>query len=343
MHQTWISDIELGRATRVPLETWIGLGAALGRPLAVSFSRPIDPVLRDPVDAGHLEIQEALLELAARTARQAVAELPTRPANPWHSVDVALRDDTHRVLILEEAWNTFGDVGAAIRSTHRKRAEAEEHAVLLGRDGAPYRVATVVGGQGDRRQPRPHRPLPAPVRDDVRWLVAILDECPHRRGSAAGPIGPRLVRPGEPTRDRVASPLGLTSARSMRHDSAMTDDFDFGRFDALTFDCYGTLIDWETGLSSALRAFLDPRGLTPEHDALLETYARFEAEAERPPVSHLSRGPRVRRSRRRGDLRRRTERDRDRGLRRLGRRTGRPSRIRPPRSPCSRPASGWAC
>ena len=69
----------------------------------------------------------------------------------------------------------------------------------------------------------------------------------------------------------------------MRHDSVMNDDFDFGRFDALTFDCYGTLIDWETGLSSALRAFLDPRGLTPEHDALLEAYARFEAEAERPP------------------------------------------------------------
>ena len=63
----------------------------------------------------------------------------------------------------------------------------------------------------------------------------------------------------------------------------MTDTFDFGRFDALTFDCYGTLIDWEAGLSSALRAFLDPRGVAPDHDAMLETYASFEAEAERPP------------------------------------------------------------
>ena len=71
--------------------------------------------------------------------------------------------------------------------------------------------------------------------------------------------------------------------RSMRHHSAMTDTFDFGRFDALTFDCYGTLIDWETGLSAALRAILDPRGATPDQDALLETYAGFEAEAERPP------------------------------------------------------------
>ena len=29
---------------------------------------------------------------------------------------------------------------------------------------------------------------------------------------------------------------------------------DFDRFDVLTFDCYGTLIDWETGLLEALRA-----------------------------------------------------------------------------------------
>src|SRR5918998_291771 len=28
---------------------------------------------------------------------------------------------------------------------------------------------------------------------------------------------------------------------------------DFARFDALTFDCYGTLIDWETGIADALR------------------------------------------------------------------------------------------
>jgi 2-haloacid dehalogenase len=69
----------------------------------------------------------------------------------------------------------------------------------------------------------------------------------------------------------------------MRHDGAMTDDFDFGRFDALTFDCYGTLIDWEAGLAAALGAILGPRGATPDHDALLETYAGFEVDRERPP------------------------------------------------------------
>ncbi len=71
---------------------------------------------------------------------------------------------------------------------------------------------------------------------------------------------------------------------TMRHDVGMTDDaFDFGRFDALTFDCYGTLIDWEAGLSAALRAILDPRGVTPSHEQMLETYAGFEATGEQPP------------------------------------------------------------
>jgi 2-haloacid dehalogenase len=69
----------------------------------------------------------------------------------------------------------------------------------------------------------------------------------------------------------------------MRHDAPMTDTFDFGRFEALTFDCYGTLIDWEAGLTAALRRLLGPAGDAIDADALLETYARFEADAERPP------------------------------------------------------------
>ena len=56
---------------------------------------------------------------------------------------------------------------------------------------------------------------------------------------------------------------------------------DLDAFDVLTFDCYGTLIDWETGLLAALRDAL------PEADAgddeLLERYAVHEAQAEQPP------------------------------------------------------------
>ena len=53
---------------------------------------------------------------------------------------------------------------------------------------------------------------------------------------------------------------------------------DFDRYDLLTFDCYGTLIDWETGLLAALREALP--GVTGTDDELLEEYARHEAEAE---------------------------------------------------------------
>jgi 2-haloacid dehalogenase len=57
---------------------------------------------------------------------------------------------------------------------------------------------------------------------------------------------------------------------------------DLGAFDALTFDCYGTLIDWEAGLLAALREAL-PGADSVGDEALLETYAGHEAEAERPP------------------------------------------------------------
>jgi 2-haloacid dehalogenase len=56
---------------------------------------------------------------------------------------------------------------------------------------------------------------------------------------------------------------------------------DLADFDVLTFDCYGTLIDWESGLLAGLRTALPDAGVAD--DPLLETYARHEAEAERPP------------------------------------------------------------
>ena len=139
--QTRISQIELGRGEGAPLSLWIAIGVALDQPLAVSFTRPLGEP-RQLVDAGHLEMQEYLLGLARTTGRSASFELPTRPADPSRSIDVGVRDARHRVLIIEEAWNTFGDLGGAIRATHRKAAEAVDLAATID-DGPPYRVATV--------------------------------------------------------------------------------------------------------------------------------------------------------------------------------------------------------
>jgi 2-haloacid dehalogenase len=58
---------------------------------------------------------------------------------------------------------------------------------------------------------------------------------------------------------------------------------DFDRFDVLTFDCYGTLIDWETGLLAALRPVLERAGVEASDEELLELYAKYEAELEAGP------------------------------------------------------------
>lgn len=57
---------------------------------------------------------------------------------------------------------------------------------------------------------------------------------------------------------------------------------DLTKFDALTFDCYGTLIDWNTGVLGALRDILGVRAAETSDSDLLTLYGRFEHEAERP-------------------------------------------------------------
>lgn len=57
-------------------------------------------------------------------------------------------------------------------------------------------------------------------------------------------------------------------------------EVDFSRFDAITFDCYGTLIDWEQGILNALQPVLAPREVDVGEDELLERYARHEAVLE---------------------------------------------------------------
>jgi 2-haloacid dehalogenase len=51
-------------------------------------------------------------------------------------------------------------------------------------------------------------------------------------------------------------------------------------FDLLTFDCYGTLVDWETGIFVALKPVLAAHGQSVADAELLELYGEFEAQAE---------------------------------------------------------------
>ncbi|MGA9964735.1 MAG: haloacid dehalogenase type II [Terriglobales bacterium] len=56
---------------------------------------------------------------------------------------------------------------------------------------------------------------------------------------------------------------------------------DLTPFKVLTFDCYGTMIDWETGIFSALRPILAAHGKKITDSALLELYSELEASEEK--------------------------------------------------------------
>ncbi len=51
-------------------------------------------------------------------------------------------------------------------------------------------------------------------------------------------------------------------------------------FKVLTFDCYGTLIDWETGMLNGLRPLTDQLAQELTADQILETHGKHEAAQE---------------------------------------------------------------
>lgn len=55
---------------------------------------------------------------------------------------------------------------------------------------------------------------------------------------------------------------------------------DFSQFEVLTFDCYGTLIDWESGILNAVRPILHKHRLQVLDDDLLEAYAVAESQSQ---------------------------------------------------------------
>lgn len=55
---------------------------------------------------------------------------------------------------------------------------------------------------------------------------------------------------------------------------------DLSVYEVLTFDCYGTLVDWESGIAKALGALLSHHGVELDRERLLELYAEFEPAAQ---------------------------------------------------------------
>src|SRR5438309_1858648 len=55
---------------------------------------------------------------------------------------------------------------------------------------------------------------------------------------------------------------------------------DYSRFTHITFDCYGTLIDWETGILNALVPLLKGQGISATAEEILRLYVAAEAAEE---------------------------------------------------------------
>lgn len=136
LSQSAISDLEIGDGGGLSLVAWQRVAIVLDVPLRVELGRD---AIEQPVDAGHLQIQELVMRLGRAAGYRRTFELPSRPSDPSRSTDVGLFDDTARRLLQIECVNTFGDIGAAIRSSDRKRAEADAVAIARS-EGQSYAV-----------------------------------------------------------------------------------------------------------------------------------------------------------------------------------------------------------
>jgi transcriptional regulator with XRE-family HTH domain len=135
-----IGRLERGQG-HLDLEILERIGIAFGVPLAVGFDRDVQ---QDVADAGHLGMQELVLRVTRGHGWTRQFEMPTRPSDPWRSSDVGLGDEQRRTAIDAECWNTFGDLGAATRSSRRKVAELEQLALARWGEGAQARLVWIV-------------------------------------------------------------------------------------------------------------------------------------------------------------------------------------------------------
>ena len=69
----------------------------------------------------------------------------------------------------------------------------------------------------------------------------------------------------------------------------MTTDLDLTRFKALSFDCYGTLIDWESGIAAILTPWAREQGLDLSDEELL--LARYWRLSSRTPAAWTQQAP----------------------------------------------------
>ncbi len=194
----------------------------------------------------------------------------------------------------------------------RDRALAVRHELAGGvvDGGDVVRVEGVPHTEGVRGQPQPdaeqlRRRHVVVVRDDQGEQHAPAEHGEEQDGQGhpddRDPLGPGQARGRTPAQRRGRGPPGChdrdanapelllqlrgnkavsglagTSPRAALESWAM----ELTDFEALSFDCYGTLIDWEAGIGAVLAPWAHENGLDLDREALLAAYAGHEAATE---------------------------------------------------------------
>jgi SAM-dependent methyltransferase/transcriptional regulator with XRE-family HTH domain len=211
LSQSAVSRVERGRGGGLTVDALQRMALALDLRLRLSLAR--DP-LNETRDAGHLAMQELVLRLARPAGFTGSFELPTRPSEPWRSIDVCLADPRRRRRIVVECWNTIGDIGAAVRSSTRKRAELQDLAIGGGDRDASTGLVWVV------RASARNRALVASTRKSSRGPFRGRRVAGSRRSPEAARRRTRPAWSGRMSPAHGSSPGGAASASlpRMNHD-----------------------------------------------------------------------------------------------------------------------------
>ena len=91
LSQSTISDIEIGHGGGLSAVAWQRIAIVLDLPFKVELGRDS---LEEPIDAGHLSVQELVLRIGRGGGYRRTFELATKPSDPSRSTDIGLIDDT---------------------------------------------------------------------------------------------------------------------------------------------------------------------------------------------------------------------------------------------------------
>lgn len=178
--------VERGASANISVDTLQRIGFALDRPVTVQLARGI----AEPIDAGHLAMQELVVRLVGTAGYRPRVELPSVRHGTWRSSDVAaMRAPDHSLLGIE-CWNTIGDLGAGFRSSDRKRRDLEELAAATwGPGGHQVGICWVIRATRANRELVARYPMLITSRfpgSSSAWVQAL-------ETGAAPPIGDGLV------------------------------------------------------------------------------------------------------------------------------------------------------